>query len=224
MADKKKYPAILLIGPSGSGKTPLGDILQKKGSGGLAEACCCHFDFGAQLRQVAEAKTKPACLTAKEVAAVRRSLQSGVLLTDEQFPIAEKILRGFIADCPISQRDVIVLNGLPRHIGQAKAMATIVEIRLLVYLKCSLETARARIESNVGGDRTWRIDDAPERVAKRIQSFSQHTTRLLEYYQRLHTPIISLPVENGTTPLGMRQMLSRQLIRLALNLTTAKAS
>jgi len=59
MADKKKYPAILLIGPSGSGKTPLGDILQKKGSGGLAEACCCHFDFGAQLGKWRKRRLNP---------------------------------------------------------------------------------------------------------------------------------------------------------------------
>ncbi len=48
--------AILLLGPTGSGKTPLGQALEKKG---LAGRRCVHFDFGANLREIAGLKRRP---------------------------------------------------------------------------------------------------------------------------------------------------------------------
>jgi len=103
--------ALLLIGPTGSGKTPLGNRLEAQG---LAR----HFDFGAQLR----AGTG---LNAAEKEFVREVLATGALLENETFYIAEKILRAFMAG---HEDELLVLNGLPRHVGQAVALELLVNV------------------------------------------------------------------------------------------------
>ncbi len=88
-----KHDAILLLGPTGAGKSPLGDCLAEQG---LGERRCVHFDFGAQLRHVAEHGGRG--LTEDDVAYVRKVLTEGALLEDETFYIARAILEGFMAD------------------------------------------------------------------------------------------------------------------------------
>ncbi|MGA2258817.1 MAG: hypothetical protein ABSG53_29470, partial [Thermoguttaceae bacterium] len=59
----------------------------------------------------------------------------------------------------------IVLNGLPRHLGQAQAMEGIIDVRMVVHLACSAHAVVAeRSGRSVGGDRSQREDDAPEAI------------------------------------------------------------
>ena len=118
--------AILLLGPTGSGKTPLGDCLERTGLWGRR---CVHFDFGANLRRVAQGGACPSVLTDRDLAVVRRSLETGRLLEDKDFHIAARILRAFAEQKGVGDRDFIILNGLPRHAGQARDVDAITAVR-----------------------------------------------------------------------------------------------
>ena len=82
------YKTLLLVGPTGSGKTPLGDLLQEKG---LWDKRCVHFDFGANLRKIAETPAGSSFFTNGKIDIITHSLSTGVLLENENFHIAEKI-------------------------------------------------------------------------------------------------------------------------------------
>ena len=181
--------AILLLGPTGSGKTPLGELIEAEGLGGRK---CFHFDFGSRLRRYAETPT--GALTPAELAVVVEALRSGALLTDEQFPIAGKLVAAFIGDNNIDSNDFIIMNGLPRHAGQAAALEGTVSIIAVVVLDCAAETVMARIRSDAGGDRGGRIDDTTEALARRLETFAEKTLPLTEYYERRGVPVIHVAV------------------------------
>ena len=136
------HPALILLGPTGSGKTPLGDALAEHGVGGR---CCLHFDFGAELRRAAvwdrSDPSDVSDLSMDDRTFIRRVLEEGALLEPENFPVAERVLKAFLARaCPgdpaavrasrgapgnhaaAPEQVLLVLNGLPRHIDQAKAL------------------------------------------------------------------------------------------------------
>ena len=115
------HSAILIIGPTGSGKTPLGNALERHG---LWNQQCIHFDFGHQLRLSAATGTADRFLTPDELVLIRQLLRTGALLEDEQFPIARKILSAFLRERSTCDDDIIILNGLPRHLGQAAPSTT----------------------------------------------------------------------------------------------------
>ena len=126
-----RHPAILLLGPTGSGKTPLGQLLEERGLWGTK---CLHFDFGQQLRNVVRRNQSDGRFSPADIDFLRGVLESGVLLEDEQFPLARRILEAFIADRHADRRACIVLNGLPRHVGQAEAVDAMVDVQAVVHL------------------------------------------------------------------------------------------
>lgn len=184
-----RWPALLLVGPTGSGKTPLGLLM---GEEGLAGRQCLHFDFGEALRKAANGH--PCGLTPEERQVVERSLRTGALLEDCHFPIAKKLLVGYLREKEACEDTLVVLNGLPRHVGQAKALEPLVEIRMLVSLECGAETAWQRICLNSGGDREKRADDSLEKVARRLRLFADRTAPMLEHYRTLGVPVLPLEV------------------------------
>jgi adenylate kinase len=181
--------AILLLGPTGSGKTPLGELLEKEGVAGRK---CFHFDFGSQLRGYALNPTD--LLSDVELAVVNNSLLTGILLTDEQFTIAEKLLGAFITEHNIGNEGFIILNGLPRHAGQAAALEKMVQIVALVILECDAATVMERIRTDAGGDRGGRIDDTIEDVKRKLEIFAEKTLPLVKYYEERRVPIIHVVV------------------------------
>ncbi|KKK95445.1 hypothetical protein LCGC14_2672750, partial [marine sediment metagenome] len=135
MTDDIGRGGILLLGPTGSGKTPLGELLERDG---LWARRCHHFDFGRQLRRIVAAGGGGG-FTEQDMSVLRRVLRTGALLEDEHFHIAEKILRAFIESRNPGADDLIVLNGLPRHAGQARDIKAIVAIGSVVHLSCTPE-------------------------------------------------------------------------------------
>jgi len=188
--------AILLLGPTGSGKTPLGEVLQARG---LAGRRCAHFDFGASLRRAVAADPPPNGLTGEDVAFLRRVLEAGALLEDGHFPIARKILEGFIAARRIGPEDRIVLNGLPRHAGQARDVAVIVEVIAVIELRCTADVVLQRIRTDAGGDRGGRIDDDPDAVAARLDIYTRRIAPLVDHYRATGATIHSVDVQADTT-------------------------
>lgn len=189
--------AVLLIGPTGSGKTPLGILLERRGLWGRR---CLHFDFGAEMRRIAAAHRPPRIFSPRDIAVIRRVLSTGALLDDGQFVIAMKTLACFLSRKRLRQDDLLVLNGLPRHVGQASRISRVLAIGLVVRLECSNRTVVRRIAGNAGGDRTCRVDDDKTAIAARLAEFGKRTVPLVRYYRQKRTPVRCLRVGIDTRP------------------------
>src|SRR5512143_3591276 len=169
--------AILLLGPTGSGKSPLGDILATRGFLGRRSP---HLDFGFELRSIASG-IGASSYTKEEKEFIIGVLDRGLLLENEHFVLAKKIIGLFLERSHFRPGDVLVLNGIPRHQGQAKDIASIATVHSLVVLDCSIETVLQRIGENTGGDRVGRLDDERALIEKKLMIFKERTAPLIEH-------------------------------------------
>lgn len=170
--------AVLLMGPTGSGKTPQGMLLER--AGGFR-----HFDFGAELRAAADDER---ALADDDVAFVRHMLDTHALLPDKRFDLAAGLLHGFLERTgfdPVRER--LVLNGLPRHAGQAGAVAEMgVRVERVVVFECDAEGVRARVARRRRGeglDPPGRADDSDEAIGRKLAIFAQQTAPLIAHYE-----------------------------------------
>lgn len=199
-------PALLLLGPTSAGKTPLGDLIEAES---LWQTSWVHFDFGANLRRIAALDQPQGAITSGDIDFLRHILAKGALLEDDRFPLARRILESFLMRYAADPTTRIVLNGLPRHAGQARALEGIVHVDTVVNLVCDAQTVIERIRRNVGGDRTGRSDDDLPAVRRKLAVFAERTAPLIEHYRRQGTRLISLDVTPATTPTDMWQALQR---------------
>jgi adenylate kinase family enzyme len=197
-----RYEAMLLLGPTGAGKTPLGDGLAERG---LSRRRCVHFDFGARLRQVAEHGCRG--LAPCDITTVRNVLSGGALLEDDTFHIARSILEVFLEEQKVGAQDIVVLNGLPRHAGQAHDVGELLKVSRVVALECTAEITRERIAKNSGGDRTERTDDSLVEISRKLEIYAARTRPLLEYYQSEGADCRLVPVGVDTTPDQILELL-----------------
>jgi adenylate kinase len=197
--------AIVLIGPTGSGKSPLGDLLNRDGLWGHR---CIHFDFGSELRKIASGNA-PGDFSDSEIQFVRNVLETGALLEDSDFHIALRAIKAELTAQNADENCIIVLNGLPRHVGQARDLKAIVNVRNLVVLNCSPELVACRIATNAGGDRTGRRDDAIEAVTRRLGIFAERTAPLADYYHSTGANVHTIEVAQTTTPRQIVDELER---------------
>ena len=236
------YRAIILLGPTGSGKTPLGETLAARGlvdvdvPNGVASEPnvgtmdsgrsqfagytprktgrrrCEHFDFGQNLRTVANDPEAGQAVSAGDLDVVRRILASGDLLEDSDFPLAERLLESFLVRRSVDRDTYIILNGIPRHLGQAVALDRLLRVERVVLLECPAETVVKRIASDTGGDRAGRTDDTLPEIQRKLDLFQQRTVPLLDYYHALGVPVLRLSVGVRTSAEEMWQVLCRGLI------------
>jgi adenylate kinase len=182
MMNDSRYPAIVLLGPTGAGKTPLGQMFEQQGWQGCR---CVHFDFGEKLRALVQGGSPDPFVSSQDIEFLRGVLEQGGLLEDKDFPLAERILRGFLSQRQADFHTFVVLNGLPRHSGQASALEKMVAVRIVFCLECTAETVVRRIVDDPGGDRVGRTDDQLSAVTKKLEIYQQRTTPLVAwYYQR----------------------------------------
>ncbi|MHB8902349.1 MAG: nucleoside monophosphate kinase [Thermoguttaceae bacterium] len=191
-----QYEGILLLGPTGSGKTPLGEQIEAQGLGGRRFV---HFDFGEHLRRTAAQERSDTDFSDSDREFLRSVLESGALLEDEHFFLAERVLRRFLRQRCGPPGPEIVLNGLPRHASQAEAVGTMVGVHTVVALQCTEEVILARIKENVGGDRSRRSDDRLGDIRRKLRIFAERTGPLVEYYRRAGRLVVDLPVSAEMT-------------------------
>jgi len=192
--------AILFLGPTGSGKTPLGELLEERGLHGHR---CAHFDFGDHLRRIAAGAWLPPTLSAADIDIVTHAIQERMLLTDDQFYIAEGILKAFILEKDVQTNHLIILNGMPRHAGQAQGVETLTSVIAVVELQCSPDVVLARIEQNTGGDRTERDDDALDAVRRKLEIYEAQTAPLVDHYRCLQIPVHTIKVATDSSAIDM---------------------
>jgi len=204
------WPSLLLVGPTGSGKTPLGGELERRGLGGRP---CVHFDFGASLRRIAAAPDGMAGLAAEELAAVRASLATGALFEERDTAMILKVLRAFAEERRLAPGSLLVLNGLPRHPGQAEALSDVIAVERVVYLQAGAAVIRDRLRIDPGGDRTGRVDDSIEAVERRLADFREMTLPLLDHYRRQGVPVTVLPVTAAMTAAEMCKILTAVMMK-----------
>lgn len=203
-----KYKGILLLGPTGVGKTPFGEQLETEE---LWNRKVYHFDFGEHLRKAANdsLSSSEKALTNEEINTIKKIISENALLTDKDFPIAEKLLKSFIEEKEIDPAiDIIALNGLPRHIGQAEKIDEFINISLVIVFSASPHIIAERIKINSGGDRAERTDDSIEEIERKLEIYKERTIPLIEYYKGKDRNIVEIPVDEETLPIYIFQALS----------------
>lgn len=194
--------ALLLLGPTGSGKTPLGEALERSGIHGKRAV---HFDFGACLREAVDRPDAYPLLSRDDIGLLENKLRENALLDDDEFYIAERIVVSFAATRHLEPEEYLILNGLPRHTGQAKAMNLLVRVEEVIYLDCSTDVIRHRILSNAGGDRALRADDSAPEIERKCILFRERTMPLIGYYRSRGIPVRRISV---TVDMSIAEMLA----------------
>jgi|GEM_PF-132153 len=171
-----------------------------------------------------------AYFTPQERDFVRQVLGSGALLEDKDFPLAVKIFQYFLIAEGLQGPELlrqppgqplpqggdaqagvwIVLNGLPRHVGQAEALKSWVDVQAAIHLDCPAEVVLQRLRSNVGGDRHGRTDDDLPSVQAKLATYQARTQPLIHYYQSRGVPIVRLLVTAALTPAEAWEQLQAQ--------------
>ena len=189
--------AILLLGPTGVGKSPLGDVIAQNG---LIGRTCRHLDFGSELRGAISGDRRSAAYSITELDFIHGVLERGLLLENEHFSLAKKIISLYLDQVGFAQHEVLVLNGIPRHAGQANDIAMLAVIHAVVVLDCSTDEVVCRIRENIGGDRTDRVDDNAELINKKLSIFRERTAPLINHYTQRRCALYSISVSADMTP------------------------
>src|SRR5256885_4859554 len=80
--------------------------------------------------------------------------------------------------------DILVLDGIPRNVGQAQIMEEMIEVKKLFHLSCpGRETLYTRLKKRALKDN--RLDDANEEVIKRrLETYEKESKPVIDCYSR----------------------------------------
>jgi len=195
----------LLLGPTGVGKTPLGNWLEAHGLWGRPGH---HFDFGANLRAIAAAGPSDG-FASDEIQFLRGVMARGALLENESFYLAARILDTFVGQRGVQPGHWLVLNGLPRHVGQAQAIDERLCVCAVIELACDARVIGERLRRDAGGDRTGRADDTHSLVVRKLAVYEERTRPLVAHYQRRGARLLDFSVGVRTQPREIAEQLER---------------
>ncbi len=163
------YPAALIFGIPGAGKGTQGDILKTVPG-------FYHISSGVVFRQLDK--------TSEVAQTVRAYIRRGELVPDE---LTMRIFLSYLEARRESgefrpENDLLLLDGIPRDVDQARSLAPYIDVKLVLHLMCNDEEAmmqrirrRAVLEN--------RPDDASEDVTrKRFEVYHQVTVPVLKEY------------------------------------------
>jgi adenylate kinase family enzyme len=136
--------------------------------------------MGGHLREIDRTGKLPVALRPDDLQTIRDALAGAALFGDDQFAIP---------------RDILLLNGLPRHQGQAAALEGTVQVDLIVVLECTVEVILERIDANSEGDRFGRVDDSPQNIARKLTTFRARTVPLLDYYRGVQVVTVRVSLD-----------------------------
>jgi adenylate kinase len=164
-----RYKSILLLGAPGSGKGTQGKIL---GSiPGFFHSACGDVFRTLNLQS--------------EMGRVFWEYSSRGELVPDEFTV--KLWKDFIRGMELinefhSETEILVLDGIPRNVKQAKFLEDTLDVVKVIYLKCAdmkkmVERLRRRAL------RENRFDDANDKVIQhRLEVYERETSPVLEYY------------------------------------------
>ncbi len=191
----KRFASVLLFGAPGVGKGTQGRIL-----GSIPGFY--HLSSGDVFRAVD--------VGSREGQEIYQFSSRGQLVPDElTIAIWRKALDGYIQlACYKPHEDLLVLDGIPRNIEQARMLTEYVDVLRVVYLVCEDEDAmvdrikRRAIQEN-------RADDANAEVIRhRFEVYRRQSTAVLEFYP----PDVISQVDSLGSPTEVLSKVLGQLI------------
>lgn len=193
MNELKRYRCVLLFGAPGTGKGTQGGILGKipgffhLAVGDIFRAIDRHSPMGQEIHSyVSAGQLVPDDLT---IRIWRQALQAHITLGGYQ---------------PWQQ--LLVLDGLPRNVAQARLVQPDLDVRQVIYLQCQDEEGLIRrIQKRAMEEK--RADDADEQVIRhRFEVYRGISAPVLKYYD---DELISQVEASGTPAEVLARILSR---------------
>jgi len=101
------------------------------------------------------------------------------------------------------ERDILVLDGIPRNPSQAEMLKSMLDVRAVFHLTCpDMNKMVERLQRRAL--RENRLDDANlEVIHKRLQTYEQETKPVLEYYG----PTLVHNVDSTQSPMNVLRMI-----------------
>jgi adenylate kinase len=191
----KRFASVLLFGAPGVGKGTQGRIL-----GSIPGFY--HLSSGDVFRAVDVGSPE-----GQEI--YQYSSRGELVPNDLTIGIWRKALDGYIQlACFKPREDLLVLDGIPRNVEQAKMLTDYVDVLRVVYLVCADEEAmidrikRRAIQEN-------RADDANAEVIRhRFEVYRKQSTAVLEYYP----PDVISQVDSLGSPAEVLTKVLQQLV------------
>jgi len=194
---QKKYRTLVLFGPPGSGKGTQGKIL-----GAIPNLV--HFSSGEAFRSL-DPKSELG-RTCKDY------FDRGLLVPDELTIrlCVDHLDKSARAGKINPATDSLLLDGIPRNVNQAQALAPTVEVKAVLNLACAnYEALVQRMKKRALKES--RTDDADENVIReRFQTYERQTKPLLEFYG----PKLVRTVNALQSPLAVLRDIVNILVKL----------
>ena len=167
------YQAVLLVGPPGVGKGTQGKMLAQIPG-------IFHISSGDMFREL-DRNSKFGQIF-QEYAGIGKLVPDDVTIKIWQDYMAAKIYN--------PKSDLLILDGIPRNIAQAKLMAPFVQVFKVIYMVCEdREVMFKRIRGR--SLKEHRIDDAEELVVRyRWDVYKRETEPLIDYYPQERVRIV----------------------------------
>lgn len=189
---ERVYRTILMIGPPGAGKGTIGRALGQlpgyyfSSAGDVLRSVDPDSDRGREIGKYM--RTGELVPDALVIETWRHSLDHAI------------VMHGFVPE-----EDLLLLDGIPRNVNQAKALKDIIKVEAVLHFHCGNESV---LTDRIRGRRQAREDDAREAViSHRFDVYHNQTESLLEHYAK----DLQVRVDAGAPPLEVLTQVAEHL-------------